>query len=246
MLAELRMEIEADDPQFGYYQASNMHGVLMEELEPSYVAYLHEQRYNPYSQHLEIGEKKYWIVKTFDKTAFDKIIMPLMSSEFISFEIKKKNMNIKVKKKELLTQDKKELLSRFYEKESGNVINLEFLTPTSFKKDGQYVIMPDLRLIFQSLMNKYSASCTNLEMFDEELLEEIVRNSRIINYKLNSTYFHLEGIKIPSFRGKISLKIYGSDTLARYVRFLSEFGEYSGVGIKTSIGMGALKINRKG
>lgn len=245
MLAKLRMEIEADHSDFGHYQASNMHGILMEILEPAYVEYLHEQKYNPYSQHLEIGEKNYWTVKTMNKTAFDKIILPLMSSEVSLLEIKKKNIKVQIKKKELLTQEKKELLNRFYENESGHFLNLEFLTPTSFKHDGEYVIMPDLRLIYQSLMNKYSASCTDMEMFDEEVLEEMIQNSKIVNYRLNSTYFYLEGVKIPSFRGKLSIKI-RSATLARYARFLAEFGEYSGVGIKTSIGMGALKINRKG
>ena len=64
------------------------------------------------------------------------------------------------------------------------------------------MIIPDLNLIFQSMMNKYSASCTDMEMYDEDVLEELVKNSTIVNYKLNSTYFQMEGIRIPSFRGK--------------------------------------------
>lgn len=246
MLSELKMEIEVDNKEFGYYQLSNMQGILMEFVDPEYAEYLHKQRYNPYSQYLEIGDKSYWIVKTVDKTAFDKIIMPLMSSEISSLEIKKKNIKVWIKRKELKIQEKQELMDRFYEKECSHFLNLEFLTPTSFKSDGQYVIMPDLRLIYQSLMNKYSASCTDMEMYDDEVLEELIRNSKIINYRLNSTYFQLEGVKIPSFRGKIGIKINGTDTIAKYARFLAEFGEYSGVGIKTSIGMGALKIIRKG
>lgn len=246
MLAELRMEIEAENKDFGYYQASNMHGVLMEIIESSYAEYLHEQKYNPYSQHLEIGEKNYWIIKTLDKTAFDKIILPFMNDEIFILEIKKKNIKIHIKKKELHIQNKKELMDRFYEKECSHFLNLEFLTPTAFKSEGQYVIFPDLRLIYQSLMNKYSASCTDMEMYDEEIIEEMLRTSRIVSYKLNSTYFPLEGISIPAFRGRIGIKIHGKDTIAKYVRFLAEFGEYSGVGIKTSIGMGAIRINGKG
>jgi CRISPR/Cas system endoribonuclease Cas6 (RAMP superfamily) len=40
----------------------------------------------------------------------------------------------------------------------------------------------------------------------------------------------------------MTLRLHGPDTLARYVRFLLRFGEYSGVGIKTAIGMGGIRI----
>lgn len=43
MLAELKMEIETDNTDFGYYQSSNMQGILMENIDTSYATYLHEQ-----------------------------------------------------------------------------------------------------------------------------------------------------------------------------------------------------------
>lgn len=246
MLAELRMKIETDSREFGFYQSSNMQGVLMECLDPSYAAYLHEQGYNPYSQHLELGEEKYWVIKTVDQDAYEQVILPLLDSGFQSFEIKKKNMVMHIKNKEVKTREKRELMDKFYSSECNRFLNLEFLTPTSFKQGGHYVIIPDVRLIFQSLMNKYSASCTDMDMYDENVLEELVKNSSVVNYKLCSTYFQMEGIKIPSFRGKIGIKIGGTDTITKYARFLSEFGEYSGIGIKTAMGMGAMKVIERG
>lgn len=55
----------------------------------------------------------------------------------------------------------------------------------------------------------------------------------------------MEGIKIPSFIGEIGIRINGTDTMARYVKLLARFGEYSGVGIKTAMGMGAFRIKQK-
>ena len=40
----------------------------------------------------------------------------------------------------------------------------------------------------------------------------------------------------------MSVRIHGTDTMSRYARLLFRFGEYSGVGIKSSIGMGAMRI----
>ena len=58
MLAELRMALSVDKEGFGYYQSSNMQGVLMEHLENSYAEKLHQQGLKPYSQHIEGREEK--------------------------------------------------------------------------------------------------------------------------------------------------------------------------------------------
>ncbi len=42
MLARLKMELKADQADFGYYQSSNMQGVLMGRLDGLYAEKLHE------------------------------------------------------------------------------------------------------------------------------------------------------------------------------------------------------------
>ncbi len=246
MLAEFRMKVEADDPKFGYYQSSNMQGILMEHIETKYAELLHAQGIKPYSQSLLSGEEKEWVVKTCTKEAYQEIILPLLDSGFTSFDIEKKDIHVVVKEKSLNTVKKKDLLDEFYSDTGSRGLDLEFLTPTSFKSNGKYVIIPELRYIYQSLMNKYSALSENMEMYDEETLKQLCDNSTIIRYRLRSASFPIEGIKIPSFQGEIGIKITGTDTMARYIRLLARFGEYSGVGIKTAIGMGALKIKERG
>ena len=105
--------------------------------------------------------------------------------------------------------------------------------------------MPDIRLLFGSLMRKYSASSKTVEMIDEETLDYIVSHTSISDFRIRSTRFPLEGIKIPSFMGEITLHFTGTDTMARYAKMLLEFGEFSGVGIKAGMGMGAIRIIRK-
>ena len=64
----------------------------------------------------------------------------------------------------------------------------------------------------------------------------------IIHHNIRSTRFPLEGVKIPSFMGEVTIRFNGTDTMARYSKMLLEFGEFSGVGIKCGMGMGAIKI----
>lgn len=245
MLAELRMELKMDKPGFGYYQSSNMQGVLMEQIDSSYAEYLHRQGLNPYSQYIVSGEKNEWVIKTLTREAYQYIVLPLLDEHFTDFVIEKKDIQIKICNKTSKTMEKQVLMDEFYQKEYSRYMDLEFLTPTAFKSNGRYVIIPEIKYIFQSLMNKYSAASAEMDMYDEDTLEQLVQNSSIIQYKLRSVYFPMEGIKIPSFKGELGIKVNGTATMAKYARLLIRFGEYSGIGIKTAMGMGGIKRNER-
>lgn len=152
---------------------------------------------------------------------------------------------MRIVKKELHTTTHRELLDEFYTEPGEKYLNLEFLTPTAFKSSGAYVILPEVRLIYQSLMNRYSAMSGEMEMYDEETLTDLAEHSSIAAYRLKSTGFPMEGVRIPSFKGEISIKTGGNDTMARYARLLARFGEFAGVGIKTAVGMGSMRIRER-
>ena len=243
MLAQLRMELKTDYQDFGYYQSSNLQGVIMEKISQEYASFLHEQGLNPYSQYVErTQEKIVWVINTLNKESYQEIIVPFLDESFQKFELKKKEIVVEIVKKQIKTVSKRQLVEEFYNNDAQRYLNIEFLTPSSFKSHGNYCIIPDLRLIYQSLMNKCESCCSEISIYDEELLEELVNNSYITGYRLNSTTFPIEGIKIPSFKGRIRIRIKGPETLAKYIMFLAKCGEYSGVGIKTAMGMGAMKI----
>lgn len=242
MLAELKIKLEPDCSEFGYYQSSNLQGVLMEQIESDYAEKLHQQGWKTYSQFLQYRNKEFWwIVHTWTKEAYDKILLPLQDSGFVSFQIKKKGIQVGILQKEIKMLPKKTLMEEFYSQESSRYLSVEFLSPTAFKQNGRYVNYPDLRLIFQSLMNKYNAGSMELNMFDEETLKQLISGVSISKYQLHSVAFPLEGIRIPSFMGTITIRVNGTKTMANYARLLLRFGEYSGIGIKTGMGMGAVR-----
>ena len=68
----------------------------------------------------------------------------------------------------------------------------------------------------------------------------------LTRYELRSTSFSLEGVRIPSFVGRMTLKMTGTQTMSNFARMLFDFGCYSGIGIKTALGMGAVRILKEG
>ena len=138
-------------------------------------------------------------------------------------------------------------MNRFYENDYSPYIQMQFLTPTAFKQKGKYLFYPDIRCIFQSLMNKYDSAICDESMMDMDTLEQLTENAHIIRYDLKSVGFCLEGVKIPAFIGKLTIKMNGTRTMSNFANMLFEFGEYSGVGIKTALGMGCIKkIDERG
>lgn len=245
MLARLEIQLECKE-KLNYQMSSLFQGVLMENIRTTYAEQLHESKLHPYTQHLEYRDKNwYWIVTTLNQEAEREIIqqglLPLNK-----IQLKKKEWDIKFVKKTYQTESYENLTRQFYEQESSYYISLQFVTPTAFRSYGEYIYYPSPKLIFQSLMNRYDAIAEEEGMRDEETLNQLSSQSKIIRYELRSVLFHLEGVKVPSFIGKITIKMSGSQTMARFAHMLLQFGTYSGVGIKTAIGMGAIQLLDEG
>lgn len=242
MFAELKMRLEGKGISFK--NSSNLHGFLMETVKPEYAEYLHHLQTNPFSQCLlREGADLIWSVKTYTDEAYNEIIVPLSKIE--KFTLKRGMLKIEVKDKQIKTEAIETMMQEFYQGVAERYIEIEFQTPTAFKRNGKYVFYPDLTLIFNSLMTRYNAIDANMSMQDEETLLQLCENSEIIRYKLRTLPFPMEGVNITGFQGIICIHLKGTDTMARFARLLFRIGTYMGVGIKTGLGMGAITINEK-
>jgi CRISPR/Cas system endoribonuclease Cas6 (RAMP superfamily) len=80
---------------------------------------------------------------------------------------------------------------------------------------------------------------------DQDTLDYIVQHTRITSYRLNSSYFahiNASNTKIPAFVGTIKLHVDNVGVLPGFVEMLLSFGEFSGIGIKTAMGMGGIDL----
>ena len=153
MYAKLRIEL--DSSQISYQQSSNLQGVLMEQIDTDYAQELHQYSLNPYSHICTVNEE-----------AYENIILPLEELKQITIRRKAITTNVVGRSIEILEES--ELMKQFYEESCDRYLNLQFCTPTAFKRDGKYVNYPDLRLVYGSLMRKYSAASEELDMYDED------------------------------------------------------------------------------
>lgn len=240
------MKIKPDKP-LNFNNSSLFQGVLMENIPSEYADYLHNISVLPYSQSLEIiGDEYFWIINTLTQQAKEQIIDVLLEQSFDKFTLKHNTTQIEIVEKNIESISYNDLLDKYYlQNNSKKFIRIRFYTCTSFKSQGEYMIFPDLRLIFQSLINKFNANCDCYVLEDENLLEDIISACSIIGYKLSSNKFELEGHKIPSFIGEIMIKVKSNSIMLSLINMLLDFSTYSGIGIKCGVGMGHIKIANK-
>ena len=197
--------------------AVKFHGFLMEQLDSDYVDYLHQQQTNPYATKVIQGkENTQWVVHLLTDDLEDKVFMTLLKIKEVSLNDLPK---LSVEKVEIQELGADKLLEIF--------------------------IFPSMRLIFQSLMQKYGRLVENQAEIEEDTLDYLAEHSTITNYRLETSYFRVHGQRIPAFRGRLTFKVQGAQTLKAYVKMLLTFGEYSGLGMKTSLGMGGIKLEER-
>lgn len=242
MIAFLEMKLkESDGLKLNVNMSSLLHGRLMELGGDGFAEKMHTQALRPYSQSLsKINGEWIWRVNGLNKYVYEELLCKLIDEKEIELKHNGGHINIFPYKREVITFDS--LVERnYFGTAAHKYINLEFFTPTAFKKDGRYLFYPRIENIFYSLINRYDSVSENTSVYTENLLNEITKRTEITGYNLRSTLFCLEGTKIKGYTGKITLRISGGGSLINMINMLCDFAQYSGVGIKTAIGMGAVR-----
>lgn len=247
MLSKLVLSLKADaDKNISMSMSSTFQGVLMEIVGEQTAAWLHESQINPYSQYIQYNaDKIQWNILTSTAEAYERIIKLFMQEKVSVIEVKYSDIKFEILDKKLEQISMKNFMKRQYFSDYSHFFTINFLTPTAFKSEGNYKNYPTMHWIFRSLMKKHDAICKDSEVFDSDVLAMLEENTFITKYNLRSTVFYLEGVKIPAFLGKITILVKSSQSLVNLVNYLLMLGEYTGVGIKSSIGMGAISIEHK-
>lgn len=230
--------------KYSYDLAPKLHGWLMEHMDSEMAENFHISQVNPYS--LRVIPQKNMVL--LDISVLDESIEEIFDEILLDDSLEKivlgnnSEITLKIIDKEVKFLSAKQLADSFYVNKPKREIQINFLTATGFKVKGEHVYLPDILLIFQNLMMRYTVIFESTNKIDKELLKEIVDKTKIVSFSIQSSYYPIHGRYIPGFIGKIKIRCNGSNTLTSYLNLLLCFAEYSGIGIKTSMGMGAVNV----
>ena len=239
MLAQINMELESKELNIN--MASLFHGYLMENIDSAYAEYFHYNTTNPFTSCIfkDTKEDKYfWRITTFSQKAYD-MLMSYFSKEIPEkIYLKNKDLEINVKSFSIQKKSYEDLFLEATERK-----RIKLMSPTSFKSDGITHIFPNISTLISGVITKINQHSETTELEDKKIVDELLEKVYIKDYNLRTKIFHLESIKIKGFIGTMDLAIKGEDrTLANILNFLILMSEYTGLGIKTSLGMGGVKV----
>ena len=241
--AELRLP---DGVRSSSSMGSVLHGALMELLPEDYADALHTQNLRPYSQSIRWDrerERVIWRIGTLDQTAGELIGETLGRIE--SIFLRQKGYTVDVQNIQCVEERSyQDIADEYFRAETApRGAEIHFLTPTSFKQGGAYIILPESALILQSLLARWNRFCPDIRIEEENLAQELAAHARLTRYALRSASFSVEGYNIRGFRGQIALQFAGGDMVRRILGTLLAFAPYAGLGIKTALGMGAVETD---
>lgn len=248
MLTSIEIDLQPEKPDFkiNYHYGSLLHGVLMETISPDYADKLHANSLRPFTQFVYYNRQRQthtWKISTLNEEAGENIIRPMLDEDKLQINIRHKNLPVKLADRRITDSTSYETLTRdiYLNEQARRKVWLHFLSPTTFKIDGRFVIWPSVRHVFQSLLSRWNSFYSVVSLQDDDLLDHLIDHTEIISYKLKSTSFGLEGVKISSFKGDVCFLVRGPNDLVRIANLLFAFSNFSGVGAKTALGMGGTR-----
>lgn len=237
MLAKIEMEIEGNGLDVN--MSSLFHGYLMNSIDSNYVDYLHYNETHPYTsciyKDMESG-KIFWKITTFNKNAYEMLIKYFLENDIKNIYLKKKGIEVFIKSVSMTKTSFEEL---FLNSEKKNKIY--FLTPTTHKLNGELQIFPNISTLLLGVINKVNQHSDTTKLEDEDVIIDFLEKVYIDEYYLRTKYFFLEKIRIKGFIGNVKIKS-KDEVFCHLLNFLLQVSEYTGLGVKTALGMGGIKI----
>lgn len=220
-------------------RAYAFYSCLLSLLPGDYAEELHAPKETPISQCLyRKNTETLWKISLLDQTTYD--VYHAVLDDLNSLPLNTGETGLALLETERLTAE--QLIEKSRAITSDRFFSLNILSPTAFKQNGKYTVLPEKNLILQSLVKKWNAAFSSVPLEDEDAMHLLSDGIRISDYQLRTTRFLLKDNKIPGFIGSLRIDTHLSAPMMELWRMLLAFSEYSGIGIKTALGMGGVAL----
>lgn len=249
MITRVQLDLTAADGQTpNMFWAYNLYADLLKKLKPAAVDCLHETGLRPLSQCFlpqKNSPRARWLVNLLTDEAAEIFLPVLLNTS--EFYVEKQGCALTVQDKRVVAQTSEdELIQRcFFDEEPLARLHVGFLSPCSFKTEGSYAVFPTPALLINSAVNKWNSFARQTLIDDEQGIRQLVVSTRITGYRLQSFRYSVKGAQIPSFTGGVTLSVRGPAPMLRLFNLLLGSAEFTGIGIKCALGMGAVRIGEK-
>lgn len=232
---KLRLALPDDAPIPSFW-AYRLYAWLLDQIPEEAAERFHNQKQHAITQYLDRNGS--WTVNLLGEEAASLFGGILKHTDKILLHTDQ----LSVSEQQIQTVQKPEEFLRQGQEISHRRVVIQFVSPTAFKQAGRYAIFPYEDLLLQSLIMKWNKIFPSYPLEDADMLAEMKKGLHIVDYSLRTDRFPLKNTTIPSFYGKIFVEARLPIVLQEIWNALLCLAPYSGIGIKTTLGMGGVKV----
>lgn len=211
-----------------------LYGALMEQVPRQAAELLHQEGFTPLSQY--IGTDGIWRVTVLGQRAVS-LLCPVLD-QLTALPLRHRQIVLSVtgcSRREIRDG------AAFLHAPAPALRTLCLVTPMCFKVRGAYDVLPDPRRILMGLTRQWNAAFPDCPVREEDV-PDAARDLRVRKLQLHTTEYPLKGAVIPGTAGTLTLQPPQGGTIP--VQGLLSFAAFSGIGIKTALGMGGTQIRQ--
>ena len=128
--------------------------------------------------------------------------------------------------------------------EAQSTINFRFTSPTAFSLGNRrFALYPEPLYVWDSLLRSWNLYAPEVLQLDKGVIREFVTHFiRINDYQLHTTTLYYPKYIQKGFMGLCSYHIQSQEAPAPHIAALATFAHFSGIGYKTTMGMGQVQV----
>lgn len=244
MITQVRTVLHTQGGQrITYDFAYPLYGALLHRLPETLATFLHGNAIRPINHYLlldrQTPDRAVQICNILNDAAAEAVLPVLTGTQ--TYELPKYGCRLRTEPPEVSRIDPQAFAHAFFTMpQSARRVTLHLHSPTTFRTDGRYALYPSQELILKSAVEKFAALGAGMEVDDLEAIAQLIAHTEITDYNLRSFRYRLKEVRIPAFLGRVSLSIRGPEPMVRLFDMLMASLSYTGLGIKTSLGMGGV------
>ena len=236
MIRSYQFRLDRSLPSLSAYP---MYAALLERAAPEFGSQVHSGAATPVSQYV-VGDL--WKISVFGEWAIEALapVLDAMDSVFLN------RMGQRIRFTDCVVtgiEGVEELLDAPWVDRG----TMRLLTPTAFKSGGAYQLLPTQRLVIQSLIQKWNGCFGDVCPIEDEGggVDVLAEGLRYRSLRLDSEVYPMKHTRIPGAIGSIGIDDRLEGVHRQLINALLTFGTFSGLGIKTALGMGGMTISLK-
>lgn len=227
-------------PEWAYY----LYAALLEQASPAFSETVHHNGVTPVSQFLRTENNiLWWTVSLFGEYTRQQLGPLLEQNRQYFLQHNGICLHVSQCRKQQIAD-----VDALFERSAAlrTPCRLQFHTATAFKSQGRYVNLPTMRLIIQNLVKKWNgcfADTCPIEDTDGQGLDALASGLYCTGFRLRNDTFYLKSSAIPGFAGSMELENRLTGFHRQLLDVLLLFADFSGIGIKTTLGMGGVQCH---